>query len=666
MKSAPPHHPVLQKFNLVATVAVAAPYDDNRTTTPTGGGGNNNGCGAGTAAVPSEADISSTDVLSYLLETDVLNENTLQTALDGIISERQRRRQRQAELPPAVGTSSLPGGVGAEPSATVDGDDEGRTTTTTAGGGAVGCGDSATATTNRTRHVALRLCYDGAGFSGLAENAGQDGDNSIEGALFAALLKARLVTSRECSGYSRCGRTDRGVSASCQVVALHLKSAIPMDALLAAAKGGTTTTTTAPPPVETQHLPKNEFESISVWTFPRSSKGKTPNTESTRVCREMKEYPYATILNNLLPPAIRVLGWTPVSTEFSARFSAATRTYRYFFCICRRMDLPAIRDGLTRLVGKHDFRNFCKMDVEKVSNFERVIHAARLVVVVEPPPSDDSSGGGGGVAYLEILGQAFLWHQIRCIAEVLFMVGNGYEPPSVVSSLLDVSNLPRKPSYGMADELPLVLHDCGYPNLRFGHSVRNLWTVACQLEGRWTELTLAAARLRNCLRTFEDMPVLKDDLAGFVRSKLEERIRKRKRRRDRSNNNHDNNNNRDDGGEDGVPPTLADMEASLLPDPETGASTSTTITWGQALPWMSKWGLVPDSLDKLHTAVHVPLLERSGGTTYEEKVEALLQKSSDNNKRRRKYTENVVKKQKTASEDDAFYSHMMKQGGTGI
>jgi hypothetical protein len=32
-----------------------------------------------------------------------------------------------------------------------------------------------------------------------------------------------------------------------------------------------------------------------------------------------------------LPNEIRVIGWTEVTPEFSARFSATSRTYRYFF-----------------------------------------------------------------------------------------------------------------------------------------------------------------------------------------------------------------------------------------------------------------------------------------------------------------------------------------------
>jgi len=46
----------------------------------------------------------------------------------------------------------------------------------------------------------------------------EDTDKTIEAALFEALLKTRLIESREKSSYHRCGRTDKGVSAFSQVV----------------------------------------------------------------------------------------------------------------------------------------------------------------------------------------------------------------------------------------------------------------------------------------------------------------------------------------------------------------------------------------------------------------------------------------------------------------
>lgn len=74
-----------------------------------------------------------------------------------------------------------------------------------------------------TRHIALKILYLGWDYQGFA--AQEDTDKTIETALFEALLKTKLIESRETSNYHRCGRTDKGVSAFGQVdnISLSLK-----------------------------------------------------------------------------------------------------------------------------------------------------------------------------------------------------------------------------------------------------------------------------------------------------------------------------------------------------------------------------------------------------------------------------------------------------------
>lgn len=597
---------------------------------------------------------SSLNVLDYLLKNRILSEESVRSAVQALNTS-QEEEEEEEEVPTETKTKSS------------EAERKSSNTNST---------DKVKKKENqnhrhRTRHIALRFLYDGANFSGLAQNVGQESDNSVERALFQALLRARLVESRETSGYSRCGRTDRGVSAAGQVVALQLKSAIPLDASvdpegtqLLSDDDDIMSSSSPPPP-----LPKNEFEKISAWVVPRKrNKKKGENTASeiptpaSRVERDLSEYPYAKILNNLLPPEIRILGWAPVSKEFSARFSATTRTYRYFF-VRRQLDLPQMQAGLDRLVGKHDFRNFCKMDVEKVYNFERVIYDAKLFVKTEDSNeyttimADQKQSNGTGTAsssssfpqqqqmcYVQIHGQAFLWHQIRCIMEILFIIGNRLEEPSIITELMNVEKYPGKPAYALAPEKNLVLTECGYPNLQMGYSVQNVWAVSCQLERQWEELVLAAARIRNGIDVFRNVSIRQDDLLQFVTSKMSERSRKLKKSGILSSSN----NNLDE----------ADELSQTLP---MGGDDATLLCWGDALKWLQeKCNLIPDS-QGLDTSIHIPLLKRSRGTTYEQKVEA-IQKSD---KRRQKYQDNVIKKRKTAEEDAAFYSHMTQQGGTG-
>lgn len=103
--------------------------------------------------------------------------------------------------------------------------------------------------------------------------------------------------------------------------------------------------------------------------------------------KEMSEISYAHVLNKLLPPEIRIIAWMPVEQEFDARFSCLHRTYKYFFPAAN-LDIEIMNCAAQKFVGKHDFRNFCKMDVASgVLTFEREL----LSVTVEKNDSDNCS-----------------------------------------------------------------------------------------------------------------------------------------------------------------------------------------------------------------------------------------------------------------------------------
>lgn len=158
-----------------------------------------------------------------------------------------------------------------------------------------------------------------------------------------------------------------------------------------------------------------------------------------------EELRYTHILNRVLPPDIRVLAWAPVEPEFSARFSCLKRTYRYFFP-CADLDVALMHAAAQRYVGTHDFRNLCKMDVANgVVNFQRTILSAGVTWV-------EREGETGlqdpfRLCQFEVTGQAFLYHQVRCMMAILFLIGQGMESPEIIDELLDVEKNPRKPQY---------------------------------------------------------------------------------------------------------------------------------------------------------------------------------------------------------------------------
>jgi tRNA pseudouridine38/39 synthase len=63
----------------------------------------------------------------------------------------------------------------------------------------------------------------------------------------------------------------------------------------------------------------------------------------------------------VLPKDIRILAYSLVSPSFDARFSCIYRQYKYFFCK-EQMDIELMNRAAGRLIGLHDFRNYCKKD----------------------------------------------------------------------------------------------------------------------------------------------------------------------------------------------------------------------------------------------------------------------------------------------------------------
>jgi tRNA pseudouridine synthase len=106
---------------------------------------------------------------------------------------------------------------------------------------------------------------------------------------------------------------------------------------------------------------------------------------------------------------------------------------------------------------------------------------------------------------------------------LLFMVGQGLEPPEVITKLLDVVEMPAKPHYQMANELPLVLHECGFDNMRIQLQPQVLWALTDHYESLWEKYTIAAARARNALETVLGWSVRAVDVDAMVAYLLEKK-----------------------------------------------------------------------------------------------------------------------------------------------
>jgi tRNA pseudouridine(38-40) synthase len=304
-----------------------------------------------------------------------------------------------------------------------------------------------------------------------------------------------------------------------QVIALHLRSAIPLSVaedLLPSHPCDSVSITV----LEAQHQQKPQAKrqpSVADATETKSKKDTDVNNDedqsesvSLSVEKVYQEMDYCAMLNRCLPDDIRVLGWTPVTPAFSARFSATHRTYRYFF-LRKQLDVQAMSTAAQLLVGCHDFRNICKLDIANVTNFVREIFYARIECFQHNEQVPEQS-----VWMLEIRGIAFLWHMVRCIMALLFLVGEGKEAPVVVKELLDIDAHPAKPAYAMAEDRPLVLHGCGFENLSMHCSPRTLWQLVAHYRQLEEDCLLAAARARNALVFVCARRVRPQDVQVFV------------------------------------------------------------------------------------------------------------------------------------------------------
>uniref|UniRef100_A0AAG5DMZ6 Pseudouridine synthase I TruA alpha/beta domain-containing protein n=1 Tax=Anopheles atroparvus TaxID=41427 RepID=A0AAG5DMZ6_ANOAO len=313
------------------------------------------------------------------------------------------------------------------------------------------------------RHVLLRFYYLGWDYQGFA--AQEDSIGTIEYHVFAALQKVCLIESRETSNYNRCGRTDKGVSAFHQVISLDVRSKFP---------------------------PEEQLQDDKIAA----------------------ELDYCSMLNRVLPDDIRCLAWMPmVNPSYSARFDCRSRTYRYFFPR-GNLNITAMEEAARYMVGTHDFRNLCKMDVGNgVVTFVRSIEE----ICIRQSQADTLDDRGYDMMYLQLRGKAFLWHQVRCIMAVLLLVGQGRETPAIVQELLDVEKNPCKPQYSMASDVPLNLYDCQF-NENSGESEDvptndesdlrgwiykedDLWRTMSDLQSLWTKHSVKTTMIREMLAT---------------------------------------------------------------------------------------------------------------------------------------------------------------------
>lgn len=228
--------------------------------------------------------------------------------------------------------------------------------------------------------VALTVAYEGSHFSGFAR---QEGQRTVQGELEKALetLYHRDILT------TGAGRTDTGVHALGNVVSFGLEQA--------------------------------EFDARGLDKLQSS-------------------------LNALVPDALVVKRIAQKPADFSARFSAKAREYRYrlyfsaapplflepyvWWIKLPTIDIPAMKAAAALFEGEHDFRSFC---VAKSADLGPTTREVNKVLIF---PSQHL---GEQNLVVQIIGNAFLHSMVRVMVGTLMEVGMGKQPPSWISEVLE-------------------------------------------------------------------------------------------------------------------------------------------------------------------------------------------------------------------------------------
>lgn len=180
--------------------------------------------------------------------------------------------------------------------------------------------------------------------------------------------------------------------------------------------------------------------------------------------------------NSHLPNGISVLWAQTVEEGFHARFSAVSRSYRYY--ILQQLTRPAILNGrvawqsrplhlenmrtaATCLLGEHDFTCFRAAGCQAKSA-RRMISELKLF-------------RANACVVLHITANAFLYRMVRNIAGTLMDIGIGKHPPERCREALEARD--RALAGATAPASGLYLYDIIYPNYAFPAPISPLGAI---------------------------------------------------------------------------------------------------------------------------------------------------------------------------------------------
>lgn len=146
-------------------------------------------------------------------------------------------------------------------------------------------------------------------------------------------------------------------------------------------------------------------------------------------------------LNQRLPEDIRIQKSEEVPLDWHPRHVESRKTYEYriyrsefpmpigrFYSLFtyHNLDVKAMQEAATHLVGEHDFKSFCAVNAQ----VETTVRCITDLQVVED----------GRDLIIRVTGNGFLYNMVRIIAGTLMEVGQGKRSPQSMKEVLEAKD----------------------------------------------------------------------------------------------------------------------------------------------------------------------------------------------------------------------------------
>ena len=168
------------------------------------------------------------------------------------------------------------------------------------------------------------------------------------------------------------------------------------------------------------------------------AKGQIANfhTNTTMTTEEILQY-----MNEYLPMDIAVLDVRDASERFHSRLNVKRKTYcyhiwnsevpnvferKYSYQITEKLDIYAMREAASYLLGTHDFKSFCARKKMKKST-------VRMIESIDFRKEGD-------MLFITYKGNGFLYNMVRILTGTLIEVGRGERKPEEMKMILESLN----------------------------------------------------------------------------------------------------------------------------------------------------------------------------------------------------------------------------------